>query len=136
MPYTEPPCGKLTVRAGTTSVSGEVRRADGLYVTVVEGDLVGGPIGLEFAILRLTHSIRSRLPLVAPEGWEVTAECEGRGKHRVVFADVDLHFDADDRAREEIWNALQELPRHTLSDAIESGAQLVRRCVESEARKV
>ena len=136
MQLKEPASGKLTVRAGATFVSGEVRRAEDLYVTMVDGAPVGGPIGLEFAILRLTHAIRTKLPLVAPESWEVTSECMGNGSHVVVFADVDLRFDADDSSREEIWNALQDLPRHTLSDAIESGAQLVRRCVESEARKV
>ena len=131
MDGSDPASGVILVRAGTSSVRGEVRRAGDSYVNVINGSALGGPTGLDFSIYRLANNIRLQLPAVAPEGWQVLVECERRGKYCVAFADSDLRFESDESWRDEIWELIQHLPRHTLSDAIESAAALVKHCVRS-----
>ena len=121
--------GVVSVRAGDVAVAGEVRRADGSFVTLVDGSVSGGPAGLEFALYRLKTHLRTKLPVIAPTEWQVTVEGERAGTFIVTFGHSDLRFDADDRWLEPLWEVLQDLPRHTLSDAIESAAELVRTCV-------
>lgn len=121
--------GVIRVRAGASFVRGEVRRVGDGYVTLVDGSPLGAPTGLDFAIYRVSINIRLQLPVIAPEDWEVTIECERAGTFKVVFGDSLFRFDPDDVWREEISDLLQHLPRHTLSDAIESAAMLVKQCV-------
>lgn len=122
--------GVISVRAGDVLVAGEVRRADGSFVTLVDGSVAGGPAGLAFALYRLTTHLRATLPIVAPSEWQVTVEGDCHGNFIVTFGHSDLGFDTDDLWRERLWEVVQDLPRHTLSDAIESAAELVRICVD------
>lgn len=120
----------ISVHAGSASVRGEVRRSGESFVNLIDGAPVGGPTGLDFSIYRLTTNIRLALPVLTPASWQVTVQCERAGSFTVVFGESDLRFEADDRCRDEVWAALQVLSRHTLSDAIESAAMLVKHCVK------
>lgn len=120
----------IRVRAGELDVSGRVSRTEDHFVTVVDDAPLGEPAGLDFAMYRLITGIRTQLPLIAPGNWAVTVEGEREGKFRVSLSDgEEALLDADGAWGHELSDLVAALPLHTLSDAIDSAAQLARYCV-------